>query len=57
MTKDQIKELKTGFPSEYETVIDNLYDWPISGLVQEIVRWMPKSEFMKLINQVRRGSD
>ena len=57
MTKDQIKELKTSFPSEYETVIDNLYDWPTSGLVQEIVRWMPKSEFMKLINQVRKAQD
>lgn len=53
MTKGQIKDVQLDHPREYELVMADLYDMPLSYLVTEMVRWMPKSEFMKLINQMK----
>jgi len=52
MTKDQMKWARDEYPHEVEAVIDDMYDWPTSHLVNELIRWMPKSEFMKLVHQM-----
>lgn len=57
MTKDQIKDIQLNYPEAYEAVIDSLYQWPTSGLIAEIKRWMPQSEFMKLIHQAEKNGE
>ena len=52
MTKDQMKWVREEYPREVELVIDDLYDWPTSRLVNELIRWIPKSEFMKMGHQM-----
>ena len=52
MTKDQMKWARDEYPHEVEAVIDDMYDWPTSHLVNELIRWLPKSEFMKLVHQM-----
>ena len=57
MTKDQINQIKLDHPEAYEAVINGLYEWPTSGLIEEIKRWMPQSEFMKLIHQAEKNNE
>jgi len=57
MTKDQLAKVKLDHPEAYEAVTDNLYDWPTSGLIAEIKRWIPLSEFLKLIHQAEKNSE
>ena len=64
MTKDQMKMVREQYPHEVELVreqyphevelvMSDLYDnWSTSQLVNEMLRWMPKSEFMKLVYQM-----
>ena len=53
MTKDQMKAVREQYPHEVELVMSDLYDsWSTSQLVNEMLRWMPKSEFMKLVYQM-----
>ena len=56
MTKDQINWIQKEYPRECELVIDSLHDMPASYLVREMIKWMPKSEFMKLIYQVEEDN-
>jgi hypothetical protein len=53
MTKDQMKWVREEYPHEVELVMSDLYDWTVSRLVSELIRWMPKSEFMKLVHQMQ----
>lgn len=55
MTKDQLNQVKLDHSEAYETVIDGLYEWPQSGLIHELLRWIPQSEFMKMIHQVEKN--
>lgn len=55
MTKDQIEKIKFGFPQEYEQVIVDFYEWETAYLIKEIVKWIPQSEFMKLIHQAEKN--
>ena len=52
MTKDQMNWVRKEYPHEVELVMCDLYEWPTSHLVNELIRWMPKSEFMKLVHQM-----
>lgn len=52
MTKDQMAWIRREYPEEYQQVMDSLYDWPVSGLVNELLKWMPKAEFLKLVHHV-----
>lgn len=51
MTKDQLNQLRKEFPREVELTMDDMYQWTTSALVNELLRWMPKSEFVKYVNQ------
>lgn len=57
MNKDQIAENKLKYPEEYEMVVESLYEWPPSGLIHELLRWIPQSEFLKMIHQVQRNEN
>ena len=57
MTRDQMKIVRDQYPHEVELVINDMYDWPTSHLVNELIRWMPKSEFMKLVHQMEDDDD
>ena len=57
MTKDQLHQVKLDHPTAYEAVVDSLYEWPQSGLIHELLRWIPHSEFMKMINQANKNED
>ena len=58
MTKDQMKAVREQYPHEVELVMSDLYDnWSTSQLVNEMLRWMPKSEFMKLVYQMEDLAD
>jgi len=58
MTKDQMKMVRDQYPHEVELVMSDLYDsWSTSQLVNEMLRWMPKSEFMKLVYQMEDLAD
>ena len=57
MTRDQIKDIQLNYPEAYEAVVGSLYEWPTSGLIAEIKRWMPQSEFMKLIHQAEKNNE
>ena len=58
MTKDQMKMVREQYPHEVELVMSDLYDsWSTSQLVNEMLRWMPKSEFMKLVYQMEDLAD
>ena len=57
MTKDQLHQVKLDYPEAYEAVTDSLYEWPTSGLIAEIKRWIPLSEFMKLIHQAEKNNE
>lgn len=57
MTKDQLNKVKLDHPEAYEAVTDSLYEWPTSGLIAEIKRWIPLSEFMKLIHQAEKNNE
>jgi hypothetical protein len=57
MTKDQLTWIRKEYPEEYERVMDSLYEWPTSGLVHELLRWMPKVEFMKLVHNVENWDE
>jgi len=50
--KAQMKWVREEYPHEVESVLCWLYDWPTSELVDEMLKWMPKSEFMKLVHQM-----
>ena len=52
MDKAQMKWVREEYPHEVELVLDDMYEWPTSHLVNEMIRWMPKSEFMKLVHQM-----
>ena len=52
MDKAQMKWVREEYPHEVESVLCWLYDWPTSELVDEMLKWMPKSEFMKLVHQM-----
>jgi len=53
VTKDQMKVARDQYPHEVEMVMCDLYDnWTTSQLVNEMLKWMPKSEFMKLVYQM-----
>lgn len=54
MTRDQIAEVKISHPVGYEAVIAGFYESTTAELIKEIVRWMPKSEFMKLVAQAEK---
>jgi hypothetical protein len=51
MTKDQLIQVRKEFPHEVECMVDEMYGWPTSRLVNELIRWLPKSEFMKQVYQ------
>lgn len=51
MTKDQLNQVRKEYPREVECLFDEMHDWPTSYFVHELVRWMPKSEFMKKVYQ------
>lgn len=51
MTKDQLAQVRKEFPREAEMSIDDMYQWTTSALVNELLRWLPKSEFMKHVYQ------
>lgn len=57
MTKDQLTWIRKEYPEEYERVMDSLYEWPTSALVHELLRWMPKVEFMKLVHNVENWDE
>ena len=57
MTKDQMNWVRKEYPHEVELVMCDLYEWPTSHLVNELIRWMPKSEFMKLVHQMEDEDD
>lgn len=44
-------QLRREYPREVELTMADLYEWTTSALVNELIRWMPKSEFMKLVHQ------
>lgn len=51
MTKEQIKEIQLAYPTAYELVVSDLYEsWTTAELIRQLMKWMPKSEFMKLIH-------
>ena len=53
MTKDQMKMVREQYPHEVELVMCDFYEgWTTSQLVNEMLKWMPKSEFMKLVYQM-----
>jgi len=57
MDKAQMKWVREEYPHEVELVLDDMYEWPTSHLVNEMIRWMPKSEFMKLVHQMEDDDD
>ena len=52
MTRDQMKVARYQYPHEVELVINDMYEWSTPYLVNELIRWIPKSEFMKLVHQM-----
>jgi len=52
MDKAQVELVLEEYPHEVELVLEDMYEWPTSHLVNEMIRWMPKSEFMKLVHQM-----
>lgn len=52
MTKDQMNWVRREYPHEVELLMSDMYEWPMSRLIGELIRWIPKSEFMKLVHQV-----
>jgi hypothetical protein len=58
MTKDQLTWIRKEYPEEYERVMDSLVcEWSTSGLVHELLRWMPKVEFMKMVHNVENWDE
>lgn len=51
MTQDQLNQIRKEYPRETEMSIDDMYQWTTAALVKELLRWMPKSEFMKHVYQ------
>ena len=52
MTKKQLREIREKYPREMELVLSDMYDWEMSYMVYELLRWMPASELMKLVHQM-----
>lgn len=52
MTQDEFEKLKDENPVAWEMALLELHtEWSISDLVCELTRWMPVSEFRKIMNQ------
>jgi hypothetical protein len=57
MTKDQMNWVRREYPKEVELLMSDMYEWPTSRLMGELIRWIPKSEFMKLVHQVEDNDE
>ena len=57
MTKDQMDSVRRAYPKEVELVMNDLYEWPMSRVIGEMIRWIPKSEFLKLVHQMEDKDD
>ena len=57
MTKDQIQELKLSHPEGYEKVVEGMYEWQTYFLIQNLIHWIPRSEFLKLIHQAEKNNE
>lgn len=52
MTKDQIKQLQLERPEAYEAVFQSFYDdWTTPELVHALMKWMPQSEFRRMMGR------
>lgn len=52
MTQDEFEKLKDDDPVAWGMAMLELHtEWSISDLVCELTRWMPVSEFRKIMNQ------
>ena len=56
MTKDQMDRVRRDYPQEVELLMSDMYEWPTSRLIGEMIRWIPKSEFMKLVHQMEKNN-
>ena len=58
MTKDQLTWIRKEYPEEYERVMYSLVcEWSIDGLVHELLKWMPKVEFMNMVHNVENWDE
>jgi len=52
MTQEEFEKLKDESPVAWEMALLELHtEWSVSDLVCELTRWMPVSEFRKIMNQ------
>jgi len=57
MTKAQMDSVRKSHPQEVELLMSDMYEWPTSRLIGELIRWIPRSEFMKLVHQMEDGDE